>query len=84
MDSQKSASNTNDLRGKLLRITPNGTNYTIPAHNLFTADATHRYILGLCFHLFFASADFFLPRIESSMKRIELRLRFRPSMFSMF
>jgi len=35
-DAQRSSSNTNDLRGKLLRITPqaNGT-YTIPAGNLF-------------------------------------------------
>eukprot|EP00243_Klebsormidium_subtile_P000771 TRINITY_DN11285_c0_g1_i5.p1 TRINITY_DN11285_c0_g1~~TRINITY_DN11285_c0_g1_i5.p1 ORF type:complete len:1063 (+),score=165.00 TRINITY_DN11285_c0_g1_i5:961-4149(+) len=50
LDSQKSASNTNDLRGKLLRITPNATNYTIPANNLFTADATHKgeiYAMGL-------------------------------------
>ena len=39
-DAQKSASNTNDLRGKILRIHPentpvNGKNYTIPAGNLF-------------------------------------------------
>jgi cytochrome c len=35
-DAQKSPSNTNDLRGKILRITPqdDGT-YTIPAGNLF-------------------------------------------------
>jgi len=37
-DAQKSASNTNDLRGKILRIHPeaNGT-YTIPKGNLFPA-----------------------------------------------
>ena len=35
-DSQKSASNANDLRGKVLRITPKpGGGYTIPAGNLF-------------------------------------------------
>ncbi|HCU51173.1 MAG TPA: glycosyl hydrolase, partial [Micromonosporaceae bacterium] len=35
-DAQRSAANTNDLRGKILRITPqaNGT-YTIPAGNMF-------------------------------------------------
>lgn len=38
-DAQKSASNTNDLRGKILRITPqpDGT-YTIPDSNLFPKD----------------------------------------------
>ncbi len=42
-DAQKSASNTNDLRGKILRITPTAAGgYTIPAGNLFAADATHR------------------------------------------
>ncbi len=37
LDSQRSAANSNDLRGKILRIHPesNGT-YTIPAGNLFT------------------------------------------------
>lgn len=40
-DAQKSASNTNDLRGKILRIRPvdqpvDGKYYTIPAGNLFT------------------------------------------------
>jgi PKD repeat protein/glucose/arabinose dehydrogenase len=36
-DAQKSSSNTNDLRGKLLRITPraDGSGYEIPAGNLF-------------------------------------------------
>jgi glucose/arabinose dehydrogenase len=42
-DAQGSSANTNDLRGKILRITPtaNGS-YSIPAGNLFTADSTHR------------------------------------------
>lgn len=35
-DAQRSAANTNDLRGKVLRITPKaGGGYTIPAGNLF-------------------------------------------------
>ena len=35
-DAQRSAGNTNDLRGKILRITPkNGGGYTIPDGNLF-------------------------------------------------
>ncbi|GHB75247.1 hypothetical protein GCM10007390_31230 [Persicitalea jodogahamensis] len=40
-DSQKSAANTDDLRGKILRITPqsDGT-YTIPDDNLFPKDGT--------------------------------------------
>ncbi|MFT5763857.1 MAG: cytochrome c [Saprospiraceae bacterium] len=40
-DAQKSASNTNDFRGKILKITPqaDGT-YTIPDGNLFPKDAT--------------------------------------------
>ncbi len=42
-DAQKSASNTNDLRGKILRITPTADgSYTIPAGNLFPADSQHR------------------------------------------
>ncbi len=42
-DAQKSSSNTNDLRGKILRITPTPSGgYTIPSGNLFAADATHR------------------------------------------
>lgn len=44
-DAQRSAANTNDLRGKLLRITPqdDGT-YTIPAGNLFpeASDSTNK------------------------------------------
>ena len=50
-DSQKSASNPGDLRGKILRIHPetNGT-YTIPAGNLFPADGSagkpEIYIMG--------------------------------------
>jgi PKD repeat protein/glucose/arabinose dehydrogenase len=42
-DAQKSSSNTNDLRGKLLRITPraDGSGYEIPAGNLF-APGTER------------------------------------------
>ena len=40
-DAQKGASNTHDLRGKILRITPkkDGT-YTIPGGNLFSPDGT--------------------------------------------
>ena len=34
-DSQKSAANANDLRGKILRIHPTADGYTIPAGNLF-------------------------------------------------
>jgi cytochrome c len=42
-DSQKSAANTNDLRGKLLRIHPESDGgYTIPVGNLFAADSLHR------------------------------------------
>ena len=39
VDARRSAQNTNDLRGKLLRITvqPNGS-YTVPEGNLFTGD----------------------------------------------
>jgi glucose/arabinose dehydrogenase/type 1 glutamine amidotransferase len=50
-DSQKSASNANDLRGKILRIHPetDGT-YTIPAGNLFPSDGSagkpQIYIMG--------------------------------------
>jgi glucose/arabinose dehydrogenase len=50
-DAQKSSSNTNDLRGKILRIMPqpNGT-YTIPAGNLFPADGSQGrpeiYVMG--------------------------------------
>ncbi|PUA30709.1 MAG: hypothetical protein B0W54_09660 [Cellvibrio sp. 79] len=40
---QTTSGNTNDLRGKVLRIKPTAAGgYTIPAGNLFPADATHR------------------------------------------
>ena len=40
---QQTSGNTNDLRGKILRIKPTAAGgYTIPAGNLFPADATHR------------------------------------------
>ena len=50
-DAQKSSGNTNDLRGKILRITPqpDGT-YTIPSDNLFSDPLDGRpevYIMGL-------------------------------------
>ena len=49
-DAQRSSSNTNDLRGKILRIRPNADgSYSIPAGNLFAGDATHRpeiYVMG--------------------------------------
>ena len=51
-DAQKSSGNTNDLRGKILRITPqpDGT-YTIPSGNLFPADGSggrpEVYVMGL-------------------------------------
>ncbi len=60
-DAQKSASNTNDLRGKILRITPqaDGT-YTIPEGNLFPPnDSTSRpeiFIMG-CRNPFRISVD---------------------------
>lgn len=41
-DAQRSASNTNDLRGKILRIKPVEDGYVIPEGNLFTADDLHR------------------------------------------
>jgi len=37
-DAQKSSSNPNDLRGKVLRITPTAEGYDIPDGNLFTAE----------------------------------------------
>ncbi len=42
-DAQRTSGNTNDLRGKILRIhpEPDGT-YTIPPGNLFEGDALHR------------------------------------------
>ncbi|HJS06592.1 MAG TPA: ThuA domain-containing protein, partial [Pirellulales bacterium] len=49
-DAQRASANTNDLRGKILRIKPEvDGSYSIPAGNLFTADATHRpeiYVMG--------------------------------------
>ncbi|WP_198144057.1 discoidin domain-containing protein [Gilvimarinus agarilyticus] len=40
---QGTSGNTNDLRGKVLRITPTANGgFTIPAGNLFTGDALHR------------------------------------------
>src|SRR6185436_13959488 len=41
-DAQKSSSNRNDLRGKILRIVPqsNGA-YTVPSGNLFPADGSN-------------------------------------------
>jgi uncharacterized repeat protein (TIGR03806 family) len=40
---QETSANTNDLRGKVLRITPTAAGgYTIPAGNLFPQDSTHR------------------------------------------
>lgn len=42
-DAQRTAANTRDLRGKILRITPQPDgSYTIPADNLFAADELHR------------------------------------------
>jgi arylsulfatase A-like enzyme/glucose/arabinose dehydrogenase len=49
-DAQRTSGNTNDLRGKILRIKPEADgSYSIPAGNLFAADATHRpeiYVMG--------------------------------------
>ncbi len=42
-DAQRSSANTNDLRGKILRIKPNGDGtYSIPEGNLFVGDSLHR------------------------------------------
>ena len=42
-DAQRTSANTNDLRGKILRITPTAEGgYTIPEGNLFDADSEHR------------------------------------------
>ncbi|MEQ8810006.1 MAG: PQQ-dependent sugar dehydrogenase, partial [Imperialibacter sp.] len=50
-DAQKSSANTNDLRGKILRIKPeNDGTYSIPEGNLFTDPAKGRpeiYVMGL-------------------------------------
>ena len=39
-DAQKYSSNTNDLRGKILRIKPTADGYEIPKGNLFAADGS--------------------------------------------
>ena len=60
-DAQRSSANTHDLRGKILRITPqpDGT-YTIPDGNLFPADGTQGrpeiYVMG-CRNPFRISVD---------------------------
>jgi uncharacterized repeat protein (TIGR03806 family) len=42
-DAQRTSANTNSLRGKILRITPQDDgSYIIPEGNLFSADAEHR------------------------------------------
>ncbi|MCS5594367.1 MAG: ThuA domain-containing protein [Porticoccaceae bacterium] len=41
-DAQKSSSNTNDLRGKILRIKPTANGYSIPQGNLFAGDSLRR------------------------------------------
>ena len=51
-DAQRTSANTNDLRGKVLRITPtDGGGYTIPEGNLFEDDdpltAPEIYLMGL-------------------------------------
>lgn len=51
-DAQKSSGNTNDLRGKILRITPQPDgSYTIPDGNLFSPDGSggrpEVYVMGL-------------------------------------
>jgi cytochrome c len=51
-DAQRTSANTNDLRGKVLRIRPkNGGGYTIPAGNLFPQGAPQTkpeiYLMGL-------------------------------------
>lgn len=49
-DAQKSSSNTNDLRGKILRIRPTADGYEIPEGNLFAADGSEGrpeiYVMG--------------------------------------
>ncbi|MEE2521915.1 PQQ-dependent sugar dehydrogenase [Pseudarthrobacter sp. J47] len=52
LDAQRTSANTNDLRGKILRITPQaGGGYTIPAGNLFAAGTPQTrpeiYVMGL-------------------------------------
>lgn len=42
-EARTTSGNTNDLRGKILRITPTSAGgYTIPSGNLFATDSTHR------------------------------------------
>ena len=42
-DAQRTTANTNDLRGKILRITPQPDgSYTVPEDNLFEGDSLHR------------------------------------------
>ena len=49
-DAQGTSANTNDLRGKILRIRPNNNgSYSIPNGNLFSGSALHRpeiYVMG--------------------------------------
>ncbi|GAQ79678.1 ptotein with Six-bladed beta-propeller domain [Klebsormidium nitens] len=50
LDSQKSAANTNDLRGAINRIRPTEDGYEIPPNNLFPGDDLHRpeiYAMGV-------------------------------------
>ncbi|MBU2945676.1 malectin domain-containing carbohydrate-binding protein [Zobellia uliginosa] len=50
MSAEKASSNTNDLRGKILRIKPGaGSSYTVPSGNLFATSAEGRpeiYVMG--------------------------------------
>lgn len=59
-DAQRSAGNTNDLRGKILRIRPTETGYEIPPGNLFHAGSAKTrpeiYIMG-CRNPFRTSID---------------------------
>ena len=59
-NSMRSAGNTNDLRGKILRIRPTETGYDIPAGNLFTPGTAKTrpeiYIMG-CRNPFRISVD---------------------------
>lgn len=42
-NAQRTSANTNDLRGKILRVKPNADgSYGIPEGNLFTVDSLHR------------------------------------------
>jgi hypothetical protein len=55
LDAQRTSANTNDLRGKVLRITPSaGGGYTIPAGNLFQPGTPQTrpeiYVMGLRNH----------------------------------